>query len=69
MQLFLQLLGPYFPFSIFNVVFPLLRLICASVAVYTFYLALVFAMAYIIRACIVAAAHLCYIYGLSMSLL
>jgi hypothetical protein len=42
---------------------------CALMAVYTFYLTLIWAVSYIIGACIVAAAHLYYIYRLNISLL
>ena len=60
----------FLPFIfIFNTVFFLLRLICALVAVYIFYLVLIFAMSYIMGACIVAVAHLYCICGLSISLL
>ena len=58
MQLFLQLLSPYFLSLVFNAVFSLLRLIYASVAIYIFYLILIQAVFYIIRAYIVAAVHL-----------
>jgi hypothetical protein len=39
------------------------------VAVYTFYLILIWAVFYIIGACIVAVAHLYCVYGLNISLL
>ena len=69
MQLFLQLLSPYLPSLIFNVVFSLLHLIYTSVAIYTFYLVLIQAVSYIIGAYTMATAHLYCIYRLGVPLL
>ena len=69
MQLFLQLLNPYFLSFIFNAVFSLLHLICALVAIYIFYLVLIQAVFYIIKACTVVTVHLYCIYRLGVPLL
>ena len=69
MQLFLQLLSLYFLSPIFNAVFSFLCLIYALVAIYTFYLVLIWAVFCIIGACTVAAAYLYYIYRLGVPLL
>ena len=66
MQLFPQLLSPCLPSPVFNAVFSLLCLMCASVAVYIFCLVLIQAVSCIIKACTVAIAHLYCVYGLGV---
>ena len=59
----------YFLSPIFNTVFSLLRLIYTLVVVCAFYLVLIFAMFYVIGACIVATVYLYSVYRLGVSLL